>query len=640
MPLTYGPRPSRQEIIEWRDLLCQEWKGDEDGGSGLLTQQDDEEKVYFQQFPMETPGGRLAVRTGSAPSDCDAAIDSLTPADIMVKVKPVRSRDKYKQQAEKLGRYARALLQAWQKKKPILRLLASDMVIRRFAVARVMYDDTIWSPTTAPDGLDGDALDDWAATHRRKCPIILQRRDPMYVRWREVEGEILVVVEDYRVQKLELLQTLGHYKKARDILQGREVAEFVRFSDVWVGGYRCLLIEDQPIFPSKDGVMPHLYPKIPYVFMPFRELPFHDPAKRYRGMLSNSSGLYRIESQVLSMVVWMLAWNAWRTYIGWTRDNRKIEIIPGQMVPIDKRIGEYLEILEGKPFPPELVQVAGVVDSYIQRNGVAQGPRTAEGTRSAQQLWAIQAMRQLKIDAPKESMKRGLENSLSLATEIHETMVKEPITLPVSGKERDKDTGEIRDLGEVTVRPQDINGYYDGYSVSFSRRLDPALIEQAKSMMAFSVNNWMPQELSVQMSGLTDDPDEWMDQLVDQATERLPFMLEITGLKRAEAWLGKDSPEYQLLLQKVMQSQQQSQAEPPGGAPGVPSGGGGGMTPPSPRDTGGRGGMGGNPFQAGMSENMQQHTSGRPRGRQQRQPLGAPSGAGLGAPPGSSENPF
>ena len=155
------------------------------------------------------------------------------------------------------------------------------------------------------------------------------------------------------------------------------------------------------------GVAEHGYPELPYVIVPFRELTFDDMERRYRGMLTNAAGLYPIESNVLTMQVWMLAINAWRTYLGWTKDGREIQIRPGQYIPIDQRIGEYLQMLEGQPVPDELLQTNSVVDNYIQRNGVAQGPRSAEGTRSAQQLWAIQSMRTLKIESAKDALVRG-----------------------------------------------------------------------------------------------------------------------------------------------------------------------------------------------------------------------------------------
>jgi hypothetical protein len=71
---------------------------------------DDEEDLYFQNFDVESPGGRLAVKTGSAPADADAAIDSLVPPDISVRVRPARARQKYRNQADKLTRFGKAML--------------------------------------------------------------------------------------------------------------------------------------------------------------------------------------------------------------------------------------------------------------------------------------------------------------------------------------------------------------------------------------------------------------------------------------------------------------------------------------------------------------------------------------------------
>src|SRR5262245_64587290 len=115
-------------------------------------------------------------------------------------------------------------------------------------------------------------------------------------------------------------------------------------------------------------------------------------------------------------------------------------------------------MLEGQPVPEELLSTASVVDQYIQRNGVAQGPRSAEGTRSAQQLWAIQSMRTLKIESAKDSLVRAVSRALELAAMQLDVCLQDRLTLPVPGKDRN---GE--DLREMTIRPEDIDGYGDGW---------------------------------------------------------------------------------------------------------------------------------------------------------------------------------
>src|SRR5207244_10939657 len=145
-----------------------------------------------------------------------------------------------------------------------------------------------------------------------------------------------------------------------------------------------------------------------------------------------------------------------------------------------------------------------------------------EGTRSGQQLWAIQAMRQMKIETAKASLQRLVERSLSLAAQMVELNIKDKITLPVPGKNRD---GE--DYGEVTFGPKDINQYWDAWEVNFGQRIDPALLEQAKALSSLSENNWMPWRVSVEESGLTDSPQMWEDELIREKIERMPAILEI-----------------------------------------------------------------------------------------------------------------
>lgn len=596
-------KPTFEEMLAWRDTLSAEW-GDLDEAM------ESEESLYFQIFDVESPQGRLSVKTGSAPSDADAAIDSLVPPDIAVKVKPARSREKFRKQADKLVRLGKALIFSWRRTKDKVRSCATDMVIRRLAVARVMFDESLWP--AKPEGLkargpqpekeedesdeayaarleeweDADEEDVWEVRHRRKNPIVFQRRSPRHVRWREDEdtGEFLVVVEHYTSTVIEVMNTwaeTAHADQARYCVRGLEGNTPVFVDDIWVGKYRCFVINDEPLYPPYDdmfrGVQAHGYGEIPYIVMPFRELTFDEMERKYRGMLTNGAGLYQIESNVLTMQVWMLAINAWRTYLGWTKDGRAIEIKPGQYIPMDERIGEYLKMLEGQPVPEELLKTNAVVDSYIQRNSVAQGPRTAEGTRSAQQLWAVQSMRTLKIESAKDAMTRGLNRALELAAMMIETNLNDKLTLPVPGKNRD---GE--DMGEVTIGPKDIDGYWSGFEVSLGRRLDPALLEQWKALQSLATNKWMPERVSYELSGATDNPQEWIDEKVREAVDALPFIIEQVGLERVKNWFGEDSPRFIALAQKL-QGQQQAQKSPM-------SPQGGTQQPPGARGQGGGGG--------------------------------------------------
>lgn len=591
-------RPTRDQMLMWAARLDSDWGGT---GEGSFVQAVEEEtKVYFQQYDLVAPGGGMGIKSGSAPSDADAAIDSLVPDDILISVKPARAREKYRQQAQKLALYARGAVATWRKKRDVLRLLASDQVIRRVAVGRVLFDDRLWPDM--PDDLVDDEDEElspqqrgkskvrWSIKNRKRFPIVFQRRDPRTTRWRmDDDGELLVVVEQYETPALEADAVFGHYPRARRIIGQvlEEPALTIRVKDVWYGRWRCIFLNEEPIFPFHEGsqwegVAPHHYPKIPYVIMPFRELPFDEAVYRYRGMLTNAKELYQAESLVLTMTIELLKWNAWRTWIYHKNGpHDKLEIVPGTAIDIDEQSGEFIHMLEGTAIPPETFNVIQTVDSYIQRNGVAQGPRTAEGTRSAQQLWGIQALRQLKIDSPKYSLQRGIAEALALCAEIHESMVDDTIVLPVPGKDR-----EGNDYGEVSVSPDDIDGYYEGFEIQFSRRLDPALIEQAKALQALATNNWMPMIESWRLSGLCDDPQLWEDLLILQATERLPVVLELSALERLKAWKGEDSEEYAAVKEMVIQGIRKraegggsGPGQAPPGAPGMPAGGNTGPSP-------------------------------------------------------------
>ncbi len=564
-------QPSLEDCRDWVSRLISEWSEGTLNEGGLDSQQDSEESLYFQNFQIESPQGKMQVKTGSAPADCDAAIDSLVPNDILVKVRPSRAKKKYRDQADKLARLGKALLFTWRDRRDVIRSIVSDCVVRRVGVARVLIDDSRWP--AMPD--DVEDVEEWEAKYRRRCPVVLEPRNPRYVKWiDDDQGVMQVVVEHYPARVIEAKRAFAQYPNAAKILKDREPDEKVWVDDVWVGSYRCILIENDPVFPGRGkyaGVLPHGYPEIPYVICPFRELPFEIPGRRFRGMLTNAAGLYGIESDVLTMQVWMLAWNAWRTWAVDLITERPIEIMPGQTVPIRKHLGEDIWMLEGRAAPPELMQTVGVIDEYIKRNGIAGASGTADGTRSGQQVWALQTLRQLKIESARQGLQAMLRRALELAAMIIETnlLVKDGdrLVLPVPGRDKDGN-----DLGEVSISKGDIAGYWNGFVVLLDRRLDPAKIEQAKAMSALAQIRWIPRKTSWELSGLTDSTQEWEDLLLSESVNSLDFMIELAGLEQVKNDYGEDSQEYQLILSKLMAAKQAGQGQTP--APGVPSPGG------------------------------------------------------------------
>lgn len=606
---------SLQDCKNWAAQLDGDWGGGNEAFSAGL---DREENLYFQNFPVQVPEGSPGVKTGSAPADADAAVDSLVPYDVQIYVRPARAKKRYATQADLLTRVAHGLLHDWRTPVDILALIAFDMVVRRVGIARVLFDDTLWTPRPQDnllmfeppgndeddDDTEGSAADAaWDVRHRSRNPIICERRNPRYTKWRRTErGLLLAVSETYRITVAEAEATYTTpemQRRVRMITAGRMKYDPVEVRDIWVGPDRCILLNDQPVFGGgDDGVQPHEYPEIPYVIMPFRETSFESPSDRYRGIFSNSGGLYMAESQVMSMHLSQLAWNSWLTFVGYLGEGKQDVVIrPGEFLEVDQRKGHYIKRLEGPVVPPELAQTVGLLESLLQRNSVAGGSSSSQGTRSAEQVWALQSQRQLKLEPGKGSLRQGVADMLRLATMIIEKFVPEPLTLPLPGKDRE---GNPR--GEVTIKPTDIQGYFNGYEVQFGRRLDPAMIEQAKALQVFATNNWMPLHESWRMSGLTDNPQEWEDMLLMQNIDRLPWVIELAALTMTKAYYGADSPEYMRLIERVEQGDQgggPGGGAPPTGAPGVPSPGG--LEPPSGRPkasemSGGGGTLGGMPM--------------------------------------------
>ena len=416
--------PTTAEMQTWAAQLDGSW-------GGLDTAQQQEENIYFQDFPVWTPTNVEPLRTGSAPADANGAIDSLVPKDVQIRVRPRRGRQKYITQAEQLVLAGQGMLYIWRRRKDILPLLAADQTIRRVAVARVMLDRARWpevpedlddAKTTPPAHLtpeqaaewreeQAEQRDDWEARYRHQFPIMFEWRNPRYVRWREgSDGTILVVVEKFTTTALEAKAAYTHpawQASVKALLKDKQPGDPVIIEEVWYKQWRSVFFDNNPVAPIGKspyrGVFPHLYPEIPYLIAPFRELPFEEPEHKYRGLLSETGSLYPLECEMVQAWSHMIRWNGWRSFVGFLADDRDIEIVPGRFIKINKNRGEWLEMLRGEPATPELVQTMSLAQSYLQRNGVAVGPLAGEATRSAQQVWALQSSRQLKLERPKEA---------------------------------------------------------------------------------------------------------------------------------------------------------------------------------------------------------------------------------------------
>lgn len=592
MPDTsYDSKPTTAMMMDWRDQLKGQWNLDAQDTGTYQTQIDREQDAYFQRFGYQTPYGEPGVKTGSAPGDADAAMDALRPnGPVQVVVKPARNRKKYKDQADLLKRAALGIIGIWRKQKD-LDMLIADQVLRRVGIARVMFDESLWpevpfdlqtEPVRDPAESD-EAFQErwgdwdyrrvaWEVQNRRKFPIIFERRDPRYTFWYEWRDQVLVVVESYQTSGIEAYAAFSRYDRAREILKSRFGRNaVVQIDEIWYDKWRCLLIDNMPIYPAGegtdfDGIAEHGYPEIPYVIAPFRELPYGDAGSRFRGLLTNSLDLYTRESEMLTMHMTMMKHNAWRTFVGWTRDGREINTMPGQYISINQQVGEYLTILEARPVSPEVMQTAKDIQNLIMRNGAAQGPTTAEGTRSAQQVWGIESIRQRKLDTPRAALERMMERALALCFMQVEKMMQAPVTVPCEVKDANGDF-----FGEVTLKPSDINGYWDGFDVTFRRRLDPAQLEQATRLMALSNGKFMPKSIAQEMSGLTDFAQEWNDEMMDEVIESLPAMLEVAGAMRVKEYYGEDSWQFKTYMQMLQQSKMQAGA-PGEGSPANPGG--------------------------------------------------------------------
>src|SRR5262249_9387707 len=123
-------------------------------------------------------------------------------------------------------------------------------------------------------------------------------------------------------------------------------------------------------------------------------------------------------------------------------------------------------------------------------------------------------------------------------------------------------------------------------------------------------NKWMPHRTSIELSGATDNPQEWLDELVREAVDGLPFVIEQVGLERIKNWFGEDSERFIALSQKLMQ--EQAQAGQAGQTPPNALGPQGGTQQPNAAPSAGEGGGSAQSAMPAAGRNLQHSVA--PRG--------------------------
>src|SRR5262245_6858172 len=179
----------------YRDSMAGTWGTPDGGFDAAMSLSED---LYNQTSPTPQWQDQYRVKTGSAPSDADAATDDLTPPpDVRVSCRPQKRTKQATDQAEKLIRTGRGFLNAWRDRRDPYPIVAQDMVLRGVGITR-----TLWDPRRAPqdpeDWGEMTPQQRWGRWQAGRVPVIMERRNPRTTRFLcDDEGDAEVVVEDY-----------------------------------------------------------------------------------------------------------------------------------------------------------------------------------------------------------------------------------------------------------------------------------------------------------------------------------------------------------------------------------------------------------------------------------------------------------
>jgi hypothetical protein len=321
------------------------------------------------------------------------------------------------------------------------------------------------------------------------------------------------------------------------------------------------------------------YGFIPLIPVHFKKLPVEEPDRRYRGFLSNSVDDYKAESALATQYLTIISRSAWPVVLTRFLDNRKFVQRPGWQFPL--RPGEAVEAFNGQAPVPEVGQAWDRIRAAIRQNALgASAGNMPPGVRSAEALSLMQGPDRNKVAPALRSLELALERAVEMALLIVEKLYQKPVTLPIAGSAA-KNPG--RPLQVVTLKPEDIRGYYDA-DISFGPSFGQDVLQRAQALNALVKDNFISKTRAWRnVPELVESEEDAFQELIQEAADHHPLMVQANVMKRLSMW---DPQIFQWMMQVGAFNGPSQGGGPPGPAPGgggPPGAGAPGPPPPAGR---------------------------------------------------------
>lgn len=555
--------------------------GDEDRLHAAAKKETD---LYFQQFNLEVPEGHTVVRLGTAPGDVDQALETAAPGEtIGVEVRPVKDTQDWHERADRREKWIRALIDRWRKPDDFIRQLLWGILVQRKRWLQVSYQPAPdEDPPTPYRNEDWPSFDErtqeWKSRRDSWVPLNIEIKPLGCVFGRETSNsQLLYCFEQYErtIADLTYWYPPDKFPAVARIIKNRSFNEYVTFTAYWSKDWRAAYVDLQPILPSasgtsKDsrGVVRNEYGFIPFIPVFFRKLPVAEPERQYRGFLSNAVDDYISESLLASQYMTIIARAAWPVVLTRFLDQRKFNQRPGWQFPL--RPGEAVEAFNGQAPVPEVGQAWDRIRAAIRQNALgASAGNMPPGVRSAEALSMMQGPDRNKIAPALRSLQLALEQSVTMALKIVEKLHQQPVSLPMA------DPGTVRNspgraLQVVTLKPEDVRGYYD-CQISFGPAFGQDVLNRAQALNALVKDHFISRERAWRnVPELVDSEEDAFQELIEEAADNHPLMVQAHVMKRLQMF----DPQTFAWMMQVGAFNGPAGGGGPGGPEGGPEGGG------------------------------------------------------------------
>lgn len=528
-----APKPSIEQIVALyreRQAFYRAWH----------EQQREDQRFYdleFQIATSETPEAFDQIRPPSATTIVD--LSAAHAAGNVPRLHVPRRKETAQAEAQTtlMEKAASGAWYRWGQGAPrnIMRAMAQSGALRGAIGARLLYDPDAWPDLPQPSKYGGtqseeyqQALEEAEADRRSAWPFRLDPVDPIDLYPDPATEGHTDIIHAYVAEAYAIKRDWPSWDMrlpGRDEpLKDTDKVEFIAYHDkTWrayiVAGEGALAVTGKGLLPG-GGVVKHGYGFLPYFFCSggFGS-PFGRPEHRYRGILTNSRDLLKLEARRMTHLDAIIAQQAFPWVIVKQGIEPNMSLMGVTRVPFDMDPEKAVAMM--RPVVPvqELILELRTVRDAIQRATIPDA-LGSEPNKSEESGY----LRSLKIGTGRayiRALSGALEQAVQWATSGWFRLVENKIAAPVSVWGRGM--GDEREF--VTLRPKDINGHYEVYASVVPSLPNDESVDIANGMKLLSVGAIPVRDLLETYAG-RENADELLRERLGEDVLKSPQMMQ------------------------------------------------------------------------------------------------------------------